>query len=273
MGLTSIVMLCKDGLEMTCRCIDSISRHTKEPYEFIFVDNGSQDGTSEYLGAFEGATIIFNASNRGFSAGVNQGLAAAKGDYILLLNNDTVVTPNWLEGLLECFRRDPEIGITGPVSFRIPLFQRVSDDGPASLDELDAYAVRRKEMFSGKGFYTDKLTGYCMLISRRVVERIGGFDERFYPGNYEDDDYSIRARIGGYRLWVAEDIFVHHEGQGTFRKMPFSYTKMSILNAERFRRKWNVGSSAYEIFFRGYNPSEIVERETLFDPRRHFIAL
>jgi GT2 family glycosyltransferase len=127
----------------------------------------------------------------------------------------------------------------------------VSDDGPASLDELDAYAVRRKEMFSGKGFYTDKLTGYCMLISRRAVERIGGFDERFYPGNYEDDDYSIRARIGGYRLWGTEDIFVHHEGQGTFRKMSFSYTKMSILNAERFRRKWNVGSSAYEIFFGG----------------------
>lgn len=220
---------------MTTRCIESIFRHTKEPYEFIFVDNGSEDGTSEYLGTFEGATIIFNSSNRGFSAGVNQGLAAAKGDYILLLNNDTVVTPNWLKELLGCFERDPDIGIAGPVSYRIPAFQRVPDDGPASLQELDAYAIRRKEMFSGRGVHSDKLTGYCMLISRQVVERIGGFDERFYPGNYEDDDFSIRARIAGYKLWIAEDIFVHHEGQATFRKMPFSYKRMSLLNAERFR--------------------------------------
>ncbi|WP_410769284.1 glycosyltransferase family 2 protein [Fontibacillus sp. BL9] len=273
MAFVSIIILTKNRLELTKRCVESVLRHTPERYEFVFVDNGSDDGTPEYLKSLGNSNVICNERNLGFAGGVNQGLGVAKGNFILLLNNDTVVTPNWLGGLMACFERDGSIGIAGPQSYHVAPIQRVNDGGPGSLDELDEYAEHRKCLYAEKGFYAHKLTGFCMLMTTRVLERIGGFDERFYPGNYKDDDFSIRARVGGYRLWVAEDVYVHHEGHGTFRDLGFNYRASSLENAERFRKKWNVGRSAYEIDVFGYNPSEIVAKESYFDPSRHFMAL
>jgi GT2 family glycosyltransferase len=98
--------------------VDSVIRHTDEPYEFVFVDNGSTDETVSFFETVADATVILNDENKGFAAGNNQGMAAAKGDYILLLNNDTVVTPEWLNGLLLWLQRDSTIGIVCPVASR-----------------------------------------------------------------------------------------------------------------------------------------------------------
>lgn len=273
MVLVSILILTKNRLDLTKRCIESVLKHTPEPFEFVFVDNDSDDGTPDYLRSLNFGKVIRNKINRGFAGGINQGLREVSGDYILLLNNDTVVTPHWLGKLLACIERDPNIGVAGPMSYHVAPIQRVSDGGPDGLEELDEYAERRGIQYAGKGFYAHKLTGFCMLISSDVVKRIGGFDERFFPGNYEDDDFCIRARIGGYRLWAAEDVYVHHEGHGTFKVLSEDYRTLSLQNAERFREKWNVGRSAYEIDVFGYNPSDVVERETFFDPARYFIDL
>ncbi|GIO67313.1 glycosyltransferase family 2 protein [Paenibacillus sp. FSL M7-1455] len=273
MPLTSIVMLTRNGLDLTRRCVESVMRHTEEPLEWIAVDNGSTDGTLEFWNSMEDVKLIANAENRGFAAGNNQGMLEASGDFILLLNNDTVVTPRWLSGLYAALFRDPDIGIVGPVSNHVAPIQRVPHAEWPTLEQLDAYAARRQQEQAGSGFYAHKLVGFCMLFHRRLLERIGGFDERFFPGNYEDDDFSIRARIGGKRLWVAQDVFIHHEGQGTFASNRLDYKRSSLANAEKFRAKWSTGLSAPEMDCLGYNPSDIVAREPFFIPEKHFVPL
>lgn len=268
-SLTSIVVLTKDRLDLTKRCVESVIRNTDIPFEWIFVDNGSKDDTIEYLQTVQNAKVVQNSKNKGFAAGCNQGIVAASGKYIVLLNNDTVVTPGWLLKLHMWLKRVPSIGIVGPVSNFVAPIQRVDDAVYQSLEELDAYAEKRSLLFKEKGFYPHRLTGLCMLFPVELVNRIGGMDERFFPGNYEDDDFCIRARISGYTLWVAQDVFIHHEGHGTFGGRDITYKLSSLKNADKFRQKWSVGRSAFEIDQCGYNPSDIVTREVHFIPARH----
>ena len=100
LGLTSIVIVTHNQIDYTRQCLDSIARLTDEPYELIVVDNASTDGTVDYLRAKPGVRLIVNHTNRGFPAAVNQGIAAASGKQILLLNNDVIVTTGWLFRLL-----------------------------------------------------------------------------------------------------------------------------------------------------------------------------
>jgi glycosyltransferase involved in cell wall biosynthesis len=104
-GLASIIVPCWNQLEFTRQCIAALVRHTRRPWELIVVDNGSTDGTAEYVRGVQDAaavpvTVIANRENRGFPAAINQGLAAARGDYLVLLNNDVVVTDAWLDQLI-----------------------------------------------------------------------------------------------------------------------------------------------------------------------------
>lgn len=269
LDLTSIIILTRDRLDLTKKCIESIVRHTDVPIEWVFVDNGSTDGTVNYLKNIDGAKVIVNEENKGFAAACNQGIKVAEGKFILLLNNDTVVTPGWLRNMHNWLQLDPSIGIIGPVSNFVAPIQRVDDAVYQTLEELDTYAKSRSVIFEGRGFYPHRLIGLCMLFSREVVDRIGGLDERFFPGNYEDDDFCIRARIAGYKLWVAQNVFIHHEGHGTFGGRDIEYKLLSLENAEKFRKKWSIGRSAFEIDQCGYNPSDIVAREVHFIPDRH----
>lgn len=271
--LTSIIMLTRDRIELTKKCVESIIRHTDVPYEWVFVDNGSTDGTVEYLKSIDRAKVIVNEENKGFAAGCNQGIAVAEGKYYLLINNDTVVTEGWLRHLHEWLQKDPSIGIVGPVSNFVAPIQRVDDAVYKTQEEMDNYARSRSVIYQGRGFYPHRLIGLCLLFPKEVVDKIGVLDERFFPGNYEDDDFCIRARIAGYKLWVAQNVFIHHEGHGTFGGRDMKYKLLSLENAERFRKKWSIGRSAFEIDQCGYNPSEIVAREIHFIPDRHVVRI
>lgn len=271
MTFTSIVIATYNGIELTRRCVDSVVRHTNEPYEFVFVDNGSSDGTPEYLETIPGAIVIRNEENRGFAAACNQGMIAASGSQILLLNNDTIVTPGWLTLLTACLDRDPTVGIVGPVSNNVAPIQRVH--APVTPEGLDSFAEQWRLHNANAGFYAHRLIGYCMLFRRELLDLIGGMDERFFPGNYEDDDFSIRARIRGKRLWVARDVFIHHEGSGTFKANGLASRLQSVRNAEKFRVKWSIAISPFEIDQLGYNPSDVVSREPFFIPERHYVPL
>jgi len=132
--MISLVILTCNQLAFTKKCIASIYKHTSEPFELIVVDNGSTDGTIPYLEALSkkrenkvAIKIIQNEKNLGFAAGNNQGIAASVGDYILLMNNDIVVTPGWLDRLIRCAEKDPSIGIVGPLSNYVSGLQIVND--------------------------------------------------------------------------------------------------------------------------------------------------
>ena len=271
----SIVMLTWNGLKFTKECVESVMRHADDSIsiQFVFVDNGSSDGTVDYLRTVPSSKLICNQENKGFAAGNNQGILASDGEYICLLNNDTVVTQGWLTRLLGCLQKDPTIAIVGPRSNNVAWSQLVYNVPYKSTPEMEAFAFQWSLQHKDKGFFPHKLIGHCMLFHKDLIAKIGGLDERFFPGNYEDDDFCLRARISGQILWVANDVYIHHYGGSTFRTNQTNYSASAYMNAERFSKKWSLGVSGLELDQFGYNPSEIVEREKPFRVERHYIPI
>lgn len=234
-GLTSIIIPTFNQLSYTQQCVDSIVSRTDEPYELIFVDNASTDGTPDYLNSVDGARVICNESNRGFAPAVNQGIEAADGDQILLLNNDTIVTTGWLEGLLEALHDRPDTGLVGPVSNQVSGPQQIPVEYE-DLASLDGFAWRRREQ--REMTQADRLVGFCLLLRREVVDTIGLLDERFEIGCFEDDDLCRRALEAGYKAFIASHVFVHHFGSVTFQASGFDFRAIMKENQKRYDHKW-----------------------------------
>lgn len=191
------------------QCLESLLRWPRAPYELILVDNGSTDGTPAYLDTLRcrrGPTrveIIRNETNLGFARGCNQALAHAQGHYLVFLNNDTVLTPGWLDGLVKWSLHDwPAVGLVGPVSNGAPAPQGIRAPYE-SLSDLDAFAAQRRREFAGQCLPVRRVTGFCLLARRELLQQIGGLDERFGIGFFEDDDLCVRAREAGFRLLEA----------------------------------------------------------------------
>lgn len=219
MNKVSIIILSYHTLAYTRLCIESIRAYTEpDTYEIIVVDNGSQDGSLEYLRAQPDVRLIENGENRGFPAACNQGMqAAAEGNDLLLLNSDTIVTPRWLANLRRVLAARPEAGAVGCVTNAASHFQQIPvdyDDIDAMLRFAEGFNVSRPEAWQP----WLALAGFCLLIRREAYETIGGLDEAFSPGNYEDDDYCLRLREAGYTCLLAQDTFIHHFGSVSFRK-------------------------------------------------------
>ncbi len=240
----SIVVLALNQWEHTEKCLASLACHTPEPHEVILVDNGSTDKTPEALRVMavknQRVRVIFNRENRGFAAGNNQALAIARGDVVVLLNNDTVVTPGWLGRMLEVLKRHPDTGVVGPMSNHVSGPQRVSDVSYTDLAGLPAFAESWAAAHDEQAFEVGRAVGFCLLARREVIERIGGLDERFGSGNFEDDDFCIRARLAGWRIRIAKDSFVHHTGSQTFKGAKIDYRSAMLRNWDLFRTKWQL---------------------------------
>jgi GT2 family glycosyltransferase/tetratricopeptide (TPR) repeat protein/2-polyprenyl-3-methyl-5-hydroxy-6-metoxy-1,4-benzoquinol methylase len=257
-GLTSIVILTHNQLEYTRLCLDSIRRLTDEPFELIVVDNASTDGTIEYVAGLPDVRLIRNNTNLGFPAAANQGITAAKGEQILLLNNDTVVTTAWLSRLLTALHRDPKIGLVGPSSNRVSGPQEVETDYD-SLADLDGFAWDWGKTHESEWSETDRLVGFCLMFRREVVDAIGMLDERFGIGCFEDDDYCLRAIKAGYRAIIARDAFVHHFGGRTFVGSGVDFAAVMRENELRFCAKWT--NDGNRIRPHGAGPDDSVERK------------
>jgi len=244
--LVSIIVLAFNQLEHTRACLKSLRAYTSLPHELIVVDNASTDGTADFLRAWaadhSNVQIISNRQNLGFAAGNNQGLALAKGQCVLLLNNDTVVTPGWIESLLAALQSSPDIGIVGPMSNSVSGPQLVSAVGYKTLGELPEFAHRWRFNHPGAITEASRVVGFCLLARRAVIERIGGLDEQFGSGNFEDDDFCIRARLAGFRSVIAGDCFIHHAGSQTFKGAGIDYRASMLRNWELFCAKWRIQS-------------------------------
>jgi GT2 family glycosyltransferase len=245
---TSIVILARNQLEHTRRCVASIERHTPEPHELILVDNGSTDGTREYLeglvGAREHVRVVANAANRGFAAGNNQALALARGRRIVLLNNDTIVTEGWLSALLDVLEAHPEAGLVGAVTNRASGPQVLPDATYRTVAEMEAFAARRAAEHEGRSVAARRIVAFCWAMRREVVDALGGFDESFGTGNCEDDDYCLRAHQHGWKTRIALGAFVHHAGSRTFAGEGIDYRASLARNFEIFKAKWGMDPAA-----------------------------
>ncbi|MBL9137237.1 MAG: glycosyltransferase, partial [Verrucomicrobiales bacterium] len=242
--LVSIVILVLNQLEHTQRCLESVHRFTPIEHEILLVDNGSDKDTADWLASYATAhrevRLIRNHENRGFAAGNNQALAIARGTHVLLLNNDTVVTAGWIERMLSVLHRVPGAGIVGPRSNRVAGPQLVEHPGYSDLDQLPEFAASWAAKNNGKSRPVGRVIGFCLLARKAVIEAVGGLDERFGSGNFEDDDFCLRARLAGFESRIADDAFVHHVGSQTFQGARIDYRAAMLNNWALFKEKWNI---------------------------------
>jgi GT2 family glycosyltransferase len=240
--LVSILVVTHDGLAWTRACLESLDRRTDWPrFEVVVADNASTDGTREWLGDEErrgSLRAIMLPDNRSFAAGVNAAAAASHGDYLCLLNNDTVVTRGWLSALVRHLETNRELGMVGPSTNEIANEARV-DVGYRELRHLDSWARGFTRARAGIADPMPMLAMFCALLRRDVFDRVGPLDERFEIGMFEDDDYARRLAAEGLRLAVARDSFVHHAGRGSFRALPDEeYRRIFRENRRRYEEKW-----------------------------------
>jgi GT2 family glycosyltransferase len=236
----SIIIPAFNQVDYCRQCIESIHAHTRRAYKLILVDNGSADGVPAYFDSIPDAEVVHLPENLGFAGGVNAGLARAEG-HVLLLNNDTLVPEGWLGRMEAALLESEDVGIVGPTSNNVSGSQLIPDLEFSTMDEINAFAAKRAQEQAGQRRDESRLVGFCMLIRDRVVQKVGGLDESFGLGNFEDDDYCLRTRDAGYRLMVAEDAFVFHYGERTFVGMGIvadAWDDLMESNAQRFLDKW-----------------------------------
>lgn len=274
----SIVVLAYNEADFTRQCLASVRRHTRVPYELIVIDNASTDGTAEYLVTLEDTLVLTNPENLGYAKGCNQGIAAARAQDVVLLNNDTIVTEGWLERLLAHAMLDPSVGMVGPVSNyttawqmlpEVPYLRYEGGTQHCDLAAMHHFARSRARLIPGQSRPVDQLAGFCMLIRRAVLDKIGGLDDRFRIGFFEDSDYAFRARIAGFELRCAEDVFVHHFGSRTFAGAKLDTERLLRENGGKFKEKWGFAPDADLTA-----PSAVTRLlSTPFDPDVHFSPL
>ncbi len=267
-NLVSIVTLSWNALEFTKLAVESIRAHTSIPYEIIVVDNGSDEATVAWLREQSGLRVIYNAENRGFAGGNNQGMAMARGEFVIVLNNDVLVTDGWVEGLLAPFGRIPTLGMTAPRSNKVAGSQQLEIAQYSSADEYQSFAQRTRREFAGMGWLTDRAIGFCLCIDRRVIREVGGFDEHYGVGNFEDDDFSLRVRSAGYKILVCDDVVIHHFGSKTFAANKIDYAGTMQRNWAIFAQKWGFPRAFPQ---NGYSSTEAISRG--FDRAKHFAPL
>lgn len=222
------VIVTKNQVDYTRQCIESILAHTQQPFRLILVDNASTDGTRRYYEELKsklppsGAiSVILNETNVGYLLGVNQGLKMATASYVLLCNNDIVFYPNAVAEMVRIAELDPRFGLVNPNS---------NEFG------FGGYDLKKVESLSGSYRERCHISGFCALLKREVVERIGFYDEAYSPGYFEEMDYSERAKRAGFLCVVAGGAYVYHYGSRSF--LPKEKQEAWAKNRELFTKKW-----------------------------------
>ena len=244
----SIIIIATNEIQHTIACIKSIFESTKD-FELIVVDNASTDGTTEYLSAMnlkhKSIKVIEVEKTLSFAENNNLGLQVAEGEFIVFLNNDTIVSKDWLEKMMLHLEHVPmkNIGGVGCVSNSSNGRQMVGEQDP------EAWYTQHK----GRWTQTGILYGWCMCFKKEVLDKIGNFDERFVNG-HEDNDLSLRAVLAGYQLILAQDVYIHHHGQATLIKQNkdiADYMQQGYANRESYYDKyWNPGKKKLVAVYR-----------------------
>jgi len=216
--MISIVVPVYNQHTMTRDCLDAVWQNANKEYEVILVDNGS---TPPFRETFEGHPpyphFIRNETNLGFPKAVNQGIQAAKGENIILLNNDVICTPFWATRLLKHLET---FAIVAPLAnYCAGLQQQVALETYHDDQELFRIAAKWGEDHAGEFLEVNFVIGFCMAFKKSLWEELGPFDESLWPCSGEEIDFCFRARDKGYRIAIARDAYVHHIGSQTFQQM------------------------------------------------------
>lgn len=244
MPKVSVIILTYNNLRHTKVCLYSILAHSNYPnLELVIVDNDSQDETPDFLSDFQkkhkNVKLILNKKNMGFARGCNQGIKEATGEYIIFLNNDTIVTPDWVEKITKPLR-DKSIGLVGPITNFMWNHQEID----ISYRSLGSMLKKSREVMSrnkGQTREAEDIAFFCVAARRELIEEIGGLDEQFGIGMFEDDDYCLRVKKAGKKIVVSGDVFIHHFGQiSLFSLGKGEYNRIFEENKKKFEKKWGI---------------------------------
>lgn len=236
--MVSIIILTYNNLEYTKLCLSSIPASSDgKAIQIIVVDNGSSDGTVEFLDGEKHINKIYNKNNLGFPKANNQGFEIAKGNYICILNNDVILTPYCFDNLI--YYLSDGFDIIGPRTNFITGRQKYIIGNYKNENELNIQSEIVYQKFKNKCLPVNWIIGFCMLIKRSVIDDIGLFDEDYGLGNWEDIDFCTRAKYKGYKIGIAEDVYVHHFGFTTWNShKELNYHKIITENRNKFKEKW-----------------------------------
>jgi GT2 family glycosyltransferase len=260
----SIVIPVYNKWEYTAACLRSLAETAAEaPFEVIVVDDGSSDETPERLEKIEGLTAIRNEQNLGFIGSCNRGAEAARGEFIVMLNNDTQVLKGWLDALLDTFAQFPDTGIAGGrLVFPDGRMQEaggiVFNDGSGwnygKFDKPD----RPEYQFVREADYC---SGACIMMPTGLFRELGGFDDHYAPAYYEDTDLAFRVRAKGLKARVQPAAtIVHHEGATSGTDLGSGAKRFQAVNREKFLERWKDELPKF--------PSPIVNPEDRVEIRR-----
>lgn len=214
---TTVIIPNYNGKKFLEECLKALSNQSYTAYEVIFVDNASEDGSVQFIeDNYPDIEIIKNNKNTGFSYAVNQGIRKARGEYIVLLNNDTVPNKDWLEELIKCIKKDEKLFSVCSKMIQYNDPQKIDDAGDeynvlgwawkrGDGEAVDRYNIT-KEVFSS--------CAGAAVYRKKILDEIGGFDESFFA-YMEDVDISYRAKIFGYKNKYCAEAGILHVGSGT----------------------------------------------------------
>jgi len=241
-GLTSIIILNYNGTDFLKNCIDSILKETNKEIEIIVVDNNSPDNSGKkYSNEYSQCKFILNKKNLGVPEGLNVGIKNSNGEFIVLLNNDLIVTPGWLDGFFSAYEKYG-------VALYQPKFLKMKNinelDGTGNMINLFGFAFARAKGKQDLGQYekTEEVSyasGTCMFIPRKIIDEIGLFDGKFFA-YHEEVDFGWRARLFGYKSHYVPSTIIHHFGSAQWK---WSDEKFYLLE----RNRWFVLLKNYSL--------------------------
>ena len=227
---------------LTYTCLRSVHAQTAPgTFEVIVVDDASPEVISTELAQVEGVRFERNATNLGFIGSCNRGVELARGEFVVLLNNDTIVTEGWLDALLRVFAMRNDAGIVG--AKLVYPDGRLQEAGGIVWNDGSAWNVGRDDDPDTPAFNylreADYVSGACLAIRRSLFREIGGFDARFAPAYYEDTDLAFAVRAAGWRVYYQPDAtIVHFEGQTSGTDVGSGVKRHQTTNRAVFRDKW-----------------------------------
>lgn len=260
----AIVIPAFNSLSSTKDCITSIATFTQSSYQISFVDNGSGDGTFDFMRGLNGKNPVRFQTNIGVARAKNAGARDPLGSpnikYICFLDNDTRVTQNWIDKMIAILERNPKIGMIGPLSNNA--------DGPQNIynqqDSKNVLEQREPEFL-----FADSINGFCMVMPAEVIRRVGLFDESFGLYGFEDKDLCRRVINSGYDIAIANRAFVEHRGRVSVTENRMDWQKLMTAASIKFSQKHAKPISAEG----PRSPAQLMQRKSMGRPRFTFVIL
>ena len=263
-----VIVCVHNALEDVKRCLNSVLAYTTQPHKIIIVDDGSDAATENYLQQFaedhNDAVLIRNDSAKGYTFAANIGMRAASAPFLILLNSDTLVSPGWIDRLYRAMNLNKSIAVVGPLANTaswqsIPQLTNDGDwaDNPLPQGVSVEKMAELVAEYSGYLFpEVPLLNGFCLMIRRGALDKVGLFDEEAFGQGYgEEDDFNIRVGNAGFKKIVADDTYIFHAQSKSYSSE--NRLRLSTISGEKLKKKH--GSNTIEAAVSIMHPSRLFE--------------